>query len=227
MAIRLTGFDDYYGAPGEGAAFNSADRPVSLYFDYRPEFSPSGMFMVDVGSSHGWALEDFGFSPSLNWLVTDAGGFTAYAMNGWVLPHDTWHTFTVRESNTSRQFWFNASASFEWVGSVKNPVDSGGNTTRIGSSGFRVAYGAMANVSVWHNYQLTDQDRQSLRDGAHPYTIGRGNLAHFYPMRGDGPASARTRDAVGGNHLSRVGVGTPTKHDEQPTRRRNGFVGCF
>jgi len=222
MAIQFV--SGWYGAPGEGNLWALGDS-VSIFVEHRIAVTDSGIFLqVTSGANQGLWLSALvtGF---IWYQVWDAGGYFPGQLFT-PTPTGTWSTFSWRDTPTSVQYWLNGASSPAYGGHGRTPVDTGVREFRIGHGGFtRQCQGDLSGFSVWKGYTLTDQDRQSLRDGAHPYTIGRGSLANYYSMRGD-YASTRIYDSVGGKHLSAVG-GTPTKAEEQPKRRRNGFVGCF
>jgi len=202
-----------------------SDVPVSVMTDYwRPVVANNkGLFAFATGVNDVWDLQANGShirgtvlssSPPSSALILDyVNGFQALV----------WHTAS----------WFATAATVGmWLDGFKTTISPGIlpasiSYTQVGASvGFsRYWAGRMANFAIWKGYQLTDQDGEALEAGAHPYTIGRGKLAHFFPMRGETPA-VDIKDCVGGDHLLRNGA-NGTKAEEQPKRRRNGFVGCF
>ncbi|MFQ5351440.1 MAG: hypothetical protein ACE5D3_00005, partial [Candidatus Binatia bacterium] len=86
--------------------------------------------------------------------------------------------------------------------------------------------GALAHLVLWKGRGLDAVDAEALAKGAHPYTRAHGSLAHYYKLRGNGPAGTVVRDSVGGLHMNDVVGGTPTKAEEEPLIRNCFLQGC-
>lgn len=84
--------------------------------------------------------------------------------------------------------------------------------------------GAIYWIAMWKtvpNYPsaLVDSGSASIMAGAHPLTVWRDDIAHYWPLRNT--ASESAKDVVGGEHM---GVnGTLVEEEYEPTTR-NGFA---
>jgi len=146
------------------------------------------------------------------WSAIESGAANAATTTTFTV--NTWnHACAVEASATDRRVYLNGAGKGT---NTTSKVPAGIDRTTLTADndtaqGFPFA-GSVAHVAIW-NVALSDAEVNALAKGAHPYTIKRGALTHYWPIRGDSPEI----DLVGGANLTVSG--TPVQIGSPPVRQ--------